>query len=191
MSFTISKERLAAMAAKYKKAPEPAPSPVTQAIQTISSASIQEQRNAELNQVTDKYGNVITYNDKQKAFIDLAASGKSCVLIGAAGTGKTTCQKGATQALISSGKAGVFQGAHKFLREGTPGIVICAFTRRAAANIAANLSEDLRGNCMTIHALLEYEPVYYDVEDPVTHEYKKTMRFEPRRHAGNPLPALS
>jgi exodeoxyribonuclease V alpha subunit len=42
---------------------------------------------------------------------------------------------------------------------------------------------------MTIHALLEYEPVYYDVQDPTTGEYKKTMRFEPRRNASNPLPA--
>lgn len=183
MTFTISKDRLAAIAAKYRKPQE------SELTQTISRETIQAQREAELSQVTDKYGNLITYNDKQKAFIDLAASGKSCVLIGAAGTGKTTCQKGATQALIQSGKAGVFDGAHKYLRVGTPGIVICAYTRRAAANIAANLPADLRANCMTIHALLEYEPVYYEVEDPTTGEYKKTMRFEPRRHAGNPLPA--
>ena len=186
MTFTISKDRLAAMAAKYRKPQETA---ISEAIQTISQETIQAQRDSELSQVTDKYGNLITYNANQKAFIDLASSGKSCVLIGAAGTGKTTCQKGATQALIQSGKAGVFEGAHKYLRSGTPGIVICAFTRRAAANIAANLPPDLRANCMTIHALLEYEPVYYDVEDPVTGGWKKTMRFEPRRNAMNPLPA--
>lgn len=187
MGFTISKERLAAMAAKYRKPAEP--SPISEAIQVISQETIQEQRDSELLQTTDKYGNLISYNDRQKEFISLASSGKSCVLIGAAGTGKTTCQKGATQALIQSGKAGVFQGAHKYLQQGTPGIVICAFTRRAAANIAANLSPELRKNCMTIHALLEYQPVYYDVQDPTSGEYKKTMRFEPNRHAGNPLPS--
>ena len=52
-----------------------------------------------------------------------------------------------------------------------------------------NLSADLRANCMTIHALLEYEPVYFDVQDPVTHEWKKTMRFEPKRTAHYPLPS--
>jgi exodeoxyribonuclease V alpha subunit len=70
---------------------------------------------------------------------------------------------------------------------GTPGIVICAFTRRAAANIAANLPPDLRKNCMTIHALLEYQPEYFDVEDPTTGEFKKSMRFLPSRTADNPL----
>lgn len=191
MTFTISKERLAAIAAKYRaaKSPPQESSPVSEAVQVISQETLQAQRDSELLQTTDKHGNLITYNSKQQEFITLASSGRSCVLIGAAGTGKTTCQKGATQALIQSGKAGVFQGAHKYLQTGSPGIVICAFTRRAAANIAANLSQELKQNCMTIHALLEYEPVYYDVQDPTTGEYKKTMRFEPRRNASNPLPA--
>ena len=190
MTFTISKERLAAIAAKYRAAKSPLQeTPVSEAVQVISQETLQAQRDSELLQTTDKHGNLITYNSKQQEFITLASSGRSCVLIGAAGTGKTTCQKGATQALIQSGKAGVFQGAHKYLQTGSPGIVICAFTRRAAANIAANLSQELKQNCMTIHALLEYEPVYYDVQDPTTGEYKKTMRFEPRRNASNPLPA--
>ena len=190
MTFTISKERLAAIAAKYRASKSPLQeTPVSEAVQVISQETLQAQRDSELLQTTDKHGNLITYNSKQQEFITLASSGRSCVLIGAAGTGKTTCQKGATQALIQSGKAGVFQGAHKYLQTGSPGIVICAFTRRAAANIAANLSQELKQNCMTIHALLEYEPVYYDVQDPTTGEYKKTMRFEPRRNASNPLPA--
>ena len=213
MTFTISKERLALLAQKFKKPSLPSPDcssfcapgekcsiskdgrcdalhPISEAIQEVSTLSIQQQRDSELNQVTDKYGNLITYNSKQQEFINLASSGKSCVLIGAAGTGKTTCQKGATQALIHSGRAGILSTCdHKYLESGTPGIVICAFTRRAAANIAANLPPDLRKNCMTIHALLEYEPVYYDVEDPTTGGWKKTMKFEPKRHAGNPLPS--
>lgn len=187
MAYTISKEKLALLAAKFKKPiPEPEPTPITAAIQEISSSN----ENDFLSQATDKYGNLITYNEKQAAFISLAASGKSCVLIGAAGTGKTTCQKGATQALIHSGAAGILSaGDHKYLQSDTPGIVICAFTRRAVANIAQNLPADLRKNCLTIHALLEYEPVYYDVLDPVSQEYKKTMRFEPRRNKHNPLPS--
>lgn len=194
MTFVISKEKLALLAQKYRK-PEPDPfpndkiplPPGEELIPFPAPAAGQEDY---LSSTTDRYGNHITYNSKQKEFVTLAASGQSCVLIGAAGTGKTTCQKGATQALISNGKAGILQaGDHKYLSSGTPGIVICAFTRRAAANIAANLPADLRQNCMTIHALLEYEPVYYDVQDPISLEWKKTMRFEPRRTAQNPLPA--
>lgn len=184
MTFTISKERLALLAARFKKPEFPndsIPLPVGEVLIPFPPP--------ENSYTTDKYGNVITYNAKQQEFISLASQGKSCVLIGAAGTGKTTCQKGATQALIQSGKARVLDaGAHKYLSSGTPGIVICAFTRRAAANIAANLPADLRANCMTIHALLEYEPVYYDVQDPTTGEFKKTMRFEPKRNVHNPLP---
>lgn len=190
MSFTISKERLALLAQRFKKEPPSLPSPDCSSLcHPEESCSVSSNGVCDAQQTTDKHGNIITYNSRQQEFITLASSGKSCVLIGAAGTGKTTCQKGATQALIESGKAGIFRGAHKYLQDGSPGIVICAFTRRAAANIAANLSPDLRANCMTIHALLEYQPVYYDVQDPTTGEFKKTMRFEPNRHAGNPLSA--
>jgi exodeoxyribonuclease V alpha subunit len=137
----------------------------------------------------DKYGNTITYNSKQQEFINLVASGNSCVLIGAAGTGKTTCQKGGVRRLIQSGMAGVIGAtSHKHLKQGTPGIVICAYTRRAVANIKRNMPEDMRDNCITIHKLLEYEPVFYEVMDPETGDMRNTMKFEPARHAGNPLP---
>src|SRR5574337_72988 len=49
---------------------------------------------------TDRHGHTIKYNERQLEAIDLVASGKSCVIIGAAGTGKTTIQKASTQALI-------------------------------------------------------------------------------------------
>jgi exodeoxyribonuclease V alpha subunit len=141
-------------------------------------------------QITDKYGNQITLNEKQLSFVNLAGSGKSCVLIGAAGTGKTTCQKAVVQTLIESGKAGVLAAdGHSYLTSGTPGIVICAYTRRAVANIRRNMPADLQGNCVTIHKLLEYKPVYYEVDDPVTGESKTKMRFEATRNQLRPLPA--
>lgn len=137
----------------------------------------------------DKYGNTITLNDKQREFVTLAASGESCVLIGAAGTGKTTSQFAAVSNLIHSGKAGLLSaGTHKHLISETPGIVVCAFTRRAVANIRRNMPEDMKNNCITIHKLLEYEPVYYDYEDAEGNT-KKKMVFEPARSAHNPLPA--
>ena len=141
-------------------------------------------------EILDKYGNLITLNSKQQEFVKTASSGKSCVLIGAAGTGKTTCQRAVTQSLIQSGIAGILEAeGHKHLFSGTPGIVICAYTRRAVANIRRNMPADLQNNCITIHKLLEYQPVYYEVTDESTGETKTTMKFEATRHAGNPLPS--
>lgn len=140
-------------------------------------------------ETVDKYGNAITYNEQQQEFVNLVASGQSCVLIGAAGTGKTTCSQGAIQQLLQTGKVPVLQaGDHKHLISGTPGIVIIAYTRRAVNNIKRVLPPDLKPNCITAHKLLEYSPVYYEIADPETGDLKKTMKFEPLRHLHNPLP---
>ena len=149
-----------------------------------------EAREEEFRHIYDRYGNLIRLNDKQLEFVNLVAEGKSAVLIGAAGTGKTTCQKAATQALINAGIAGTLSSqGHKHLTSGTPGIVICAYTRRAVANIRKNVSTELQGNCITIHKLLEYQPVYYEVTDDETGKTRTTMRFEATRNAKNPLPS--
>lgn len=154
---------------------------------TISSPS--PSSNLSDDTVYDKYGKAITYNERQREFVTVAGSGKSAVLIGAAGTGKTTCQQGTVARLIRSGHAGVLEPeGHKFLMPKTPGIVVVSFTRRAVSNIRRAVSEDMKNNCLTIHALLEYEPVYYEEFDQESGEMKKTMRFEPTRTAMRPLP---
>jgi exodeoxyribonuclease V alpha subunit len=138
---------------------------------------------------TDKYGNQITLNDKQASFAKTVGSGQSAVLIGAAGTGKTTCQKVVTQILIQNNLAGVLNSeGHKHLQTGTPGIVVCAYTRRAVANIRRNMPDDMQSNCITIHKLLEYQPVYYEVYDDKTGDYKNKMQFEATRNENKPLP---
>lgn len=140
-------------------------------------------------QILDKYGNLISLNDKQTKFVEIAGSGKSSVLIGAAGTGKTTCQKATVQNLIQAGLAGVLNSeGHKYLPTNSPGIVICAYTRRAVANIRRNMPEDLKSNCITIHKLLEYQPVYTTVLDDEGNE-KTKMTFEATRNASKPLPS--
>ena len=138
---------------------------------------------------TDKYGNAITYNDKQQEFINLASTHKSCVLVGPAGTGKTTCMKGAISALAQSPHTRILDNHdHKHLPMGVPGVIICAFTRRATNNIRRNMDEGMKANCITIHKLLEYGPVYYEETDADGND-KKTMRFEPARNSYNPLPS--
>lgn len=137
----------------------------------------------------DRYGNEIKYNEKQTEFVDLVRSGESCVLIGAAGTGKTTSVQGALQELILEGKVGTLSiSDHKHLNSGGPGIVTISYTRRAVNNIKRSLPEDLKNNCITAHKLIEYAPEFYEDQDPITGVTKKTMQFVPSRHYANPLP---
>lgn len=209
---TISKERLTALVAQMhanKKLPDRRVDTETRRAMEVMQAADGTSVEAVTDQITstieikgptpasnladdtvyDKYGKAITYNEKQKQFVDVAGGGKSAVLIGAAGTGKTTCQQGTVARLIRSGHAGILEPeGHKFLMPKTPGIVIVSFTRRAVSNIRRAVSEDMKNNCLTIHALLEYEPVYYEELDNETGEMKKTMRFEPTRTMHRPLP---
>lgn len=136
---------------------------------------------------TDRHGHTITYNAAQSQAIELISSGKSCVVVGAAGTGKTTIQKAATQALIHNGSLVPLAAEHRFLKGANLGIAICAYTRRATNNIRKNLSADLQDNCLTIHKLLEYTRVDYTVVDAEGNE-RQSMRFEPARSVNNPLP---
>ena len=192
-----SREKLLALVAKMRaEKAEKAQNNVlsrtpTQEAVSSQSQTLQVQSSGPTSwEILDKYGNLITLNSKQTEFVQTASSGESCVLIGAAGTGKTTCQRAVTQSLIQSGIAGILEAnGHKHLISGAPGIVICAYTRRAVANIRRNMPADLQNNCITIHKLLEYQPVYYEVTDESTGETKTTMKFEATRHGLNPLPS--
>ncbi len=140
--------------------------------------------------IHDSHGRAkeIFLNEKQEQFVRLVASGKSCVLLGAAGTGKTTCTRAAIAALIQANIAPL-QGEHKHLMPGVPGIVPCAYTRRATNNIKRVMNSDIAQNTITIHKLLEYSPVYYEVIDAESGRLRKTMRFEPLRDTFKPLDA--
>jgi exodeoxyribonuclease V alpha subunit len=78
--------------------------------------------------------------------------------------------------------------AHKHLVTGTPGIAICAYTRRATNNIRRNQSKELENNCITIHKLLQYQPEDIETEDPDTGITRTTRQFKPFYNADNPLP---
>src|ERR1700761_7091201 len=58
----------------------------------------------------------ITLNEKQSSAVKLALGGKSLIVIGAAGTGKTTTTREIINQLVNSGQAGTHQdGTHKHL----------------------------------------------------------------------------
>lgn len=132
----------------------------------------------------------VVLNEKQQMGVDFAAAGKSFVLTGAAGTGKTTACREIAKKYLEKEE---LLGSHNFKVEGNyvtgPGIAFCSYTRRATANIRRalhldpKLEEVLLHNVLTIHKLLEFEPVFFF--NPETQ--KDSMRFEPKRTANNPL----
>lgn len=133
----------------------------------------------------------LIYNSKQQESIDNILSGKSCIITGAAGTGKTSTIKGAIAQLLQQDTLGVIPSStHKWLIPGSPNIVCVSFTNKAVQNIKKALPKDLHSNCITIHKLLEYQPEFYDVFDTETGETKTTMQFLPTRHERNPLPNI-
>lgn len=131
----------------------------------------------------------VILNTKQSAFNDLVLSGRSCVLIGAAGTGKTTSMRTVTRNLIDGGSLLPMRDGTKHLRVGVPGAAILSFTRKAVNNIRHAVVEELKPHTLTIHKLLEFAPEFYEIEDPEKPgNFKKTMRFVPGRNSFSPLP---
>lgn len=133
----------------------------------------------------------ITLNVKQLLAKEMALSRKTFCLIGPAGSGKTTAQRAVAETLLEDKKLSRsdFKISGTKTRISAPSIAFVAYTRRASANLQRaihknpELEEELKHNIMTIHALLEFEPViFWDAE-----KEKESMRFEPQRHAGNPL----
>jgi ABC-type oligopeptide transport system ATPase subunit len=130
---------------------------------------------------------LVDWNDRQQLAIKYAQQGKSFCLIGAAGTGKTTTLKGCIQILQASNSLPILKSNTKYLHAGLPGIAFVSYTRRAVRQIAKQLPKDMAMHAITLHKLLEFEPVFYEYTTP-DGRLAKTMRFEPARHGGNPLP---
>lgn len=134
------------------------------------------------------------YNLEQITAVHYALQGYDFNLTGAAGTGKTFTEKAVIHELIKT-KGIEYFGSHEFKFPGykrfMPGFAIVAFTKVAVANSKKALAKDPRtkeyiDHCVTIHRLLEYEPVYWEEENEDGKNVTK-MKFEPQRHAGNPL----
>ena len=128
------------------------------------------------------------WNSEQTQAITNGVVGKSFVLIGAAGTGKTTTLKGLLQEVLQSGSVPLLISSTKNLDINSPGIVLVSYTRRAVRNIAKQMPKELRSHCMTIHKLIEFAPEIYYETNEMGAEVKKT-RFSPQRNRQNPLPA--
>jgi ABC-type cobalamin/Fe3+-siderophores transport system ATPase subunit len=104
----------------------------------------------------------------------LACKVSQAVLIGPAGTGKTTTMKAVIRAAILSGRIPLLPEdiEHKYITGGLPGIYGGSFTRIATRNLRDNCPDDIKANIHTLHRLLEYEPEMVTVYDEVAKKDK-------------------
>lgn len=130
----------------------------------------------------------ISLDSYQQQFLQVSQSlPKTAVVIGAAGTGKSTIMKQVCESLLDSGKIPPLSEAHKSLQIGAPGIAIVAFTNRAVNAIRKKLPPSLQPCCITIHKLLEYAPEYEEYVDSEGN-WKTKRVFLPSRNSQYPLP---
>lgn len=135
-------------------------------------------------------GKIIELNDQQYDVCQIVASGENVVVIGPAGSGKSTTQRAAALRLMNSGRVPVIKSTlgHKWLTANRPGIIVCSYTRRAVNNIRKILPADLQANCMTIHRLLEFMPTDVESDELDSKGNVKSSRlFLPHRTRVNPL----
>lgn len=166
----------------------------------IKAAEIQESKSREIAILGDRklelptltshgwsYDSSVDWNEEQMQAINAAMAGKSFCLIGAAGTGKTTTEKGMVYSVLKNNLVPMIRAgaSTKWLIAGTPGIAMVSFTNMAVRQTAKNFSNDV--TCVTIHKLLEFAPEYYEVQDAMGSVINK-MRFVPSRNKRNPLP---
>lgn len=190
----INRERLEQLLARARAAAKAAGAPVLESVPVPTTTTPSEARMtintaiANTNEYTTANGKVVELNTEQLDFVTRIKGGEDLVLIGKAGTGKTTAAGVGMTELIKAGKITPMRGSTKHLCTGLPGVAIVSFTNKAVNNIRHQMPADLKPHCVTLHKLLEFKPVYYEVADQITGGFKKTMRFEPSKNAYNPLP---
>mgnify|MGYP003669290423 CR=1 FL=1 len=135
-------------------------------------------------------------NSEQRKAVNLTVEGYSFCLTGAAGSGKTTTQSIAIEALLRSTSVRRIPSMaipHKYVHEGAPSVVIVSFTNKAVENIRKLVPQEMKNNCMTIHKLLEYAPIKEDdvaLIDGEEVDIEKEI-WRPRRHEDNPLEGIT
>lgn len=161
-------------------------------IVSLTNESNRKEEKEEKEEKRESFSLSVKYDADQLNAIELAKSGKSFVLIGAAGSGKTTVERGIMLALTQQMSP---EDTHDFRIQGTtgrvtaPAIAISAPTRIASGNSRKaickdpTLAEKCFYNVTTNHNLLEYYPeFFYD-----SLKEKDSMRFVPKRTRANPL----
>lgn len=194
--------------AKQAETPESklAAAKATEKFNESVAADIENMRGAETNKE-------LVYDQSQENALQGLLAQRFGVLIGAAGTGKTTLLKRLLAELeetVGTVKLSETQfvtritkdDAGKEVRERVLeseqdkidnsdevlSIAFAAYTGRASQQMKRNLPKTYQRTCSTIHSLLGYAPVDEDYEDPETGEYKIRRIFRPSFNALCKLP---
>ena len=180
MTMQTEKEKLLAKlqalrdakkASNIKSLAAPAPAPTSISLPTSANAAL-------------------TWNPEQLQAISYGEQLKGFVLIGAAGTGKTTTIKQVIKSTLETFHYRMLV-ATKHVPAGSPAIALVSFTNRAVKNIkkAVNDIPQIAHNVLTIHKLLEFKPE--DIEVIGTDGSMNTSRrFVPTYCATNPISDL-
>lgn len=107
-------------------------------------------------------------NDKQRLAITYGREGNSFCLIGSAGTGKTTTQRLLILDLAESGRIGKVTNSNnsQVYYANAPAVGVFSFTNKAVNNIRDALPDDYKQFCTTLHKVLEYHPIFEEIEVP-------------------------
>lgn len=132
----------------------------------------------------------VALNERQQEAVERGMRGQSFVLIGAAGTGKTTTTQELIKLIQQASHMMPLRDSTKHLNKDAPGFVIVGYTNKAVNNLRKKLPPHLQSHCVTIHKLIEFAPEYYQIIDDQGNE-RNTMRFAPSRNWANPLPHIS
>lgn len=131
------------------------------------------------------------WDDSQLAAIDKILSSQFSVLIGAAGSGKTTVVKEIVARLQANGSIHEleYQRINGQTRQGY-NVAFCSFTGKAVEQLRKSIPPELQKCCETIHSLLEYAPTIVEriVENKDgSRAIKDSKIFVPRRDEYNQL----
>lgn len=132
----------------------------------------------------------IVWNTEQTQAIELGANLRPFVLIGAAGTGKTTTIKEVIRRIIANMPHKIKKRT-KYLNVDTPAVALVSFTNRAVRNIKRAVRDipEIEHNVLTIHKLLQFRPeqvsVIGDDGEAIT-----SRRFVPTFDSFNPIEDL-
>lgn len=132
----------------------------------------------------------VELNPEQLEAVTRFVRGESFIVNGPAGSGKTFTKKWMIKAALIAKVIPLLSESTKNLQSGLPAIACVAFTNMAVRQVQKHVGE-LGVNTLTMHKLIEFAPVFYEVpDDKAPTGFRKTMRFEPSRHELNPLPRL-
>ena len=168
--------------------PEPGQTP-EQAITVLEAPKIEETETNKLPILradSSLWDDEVAFDDSQWNAINGTLENQYAVIIGPAGSGKSTITQAVLRRLEHLAKEIRYSqvihdketGETRYIEETSLSIALCAPTGAAVKVLRTIFPMKYRFNCATIHKLLGFHPEFYETTDEHGN-YKDTMRFVP------------